>query len=355
MLKHAGFGAAASLAAVVALVATTDAAAQQTGFERLPVDVLDAAPPSVRVRGVPGTMRVEARPCRTMPAAQIRRRIVDLTIQEWAFFGFGVAAPAEDGESDAPDERRRRRPRLSPTEAARVAASIAGYWAVTAEGSWVVARQNDRWNGLDGITARWNAPWSAAFVSWVMCEAGLAAPAQFLRAVAHHAYIDQGIRARDGGAPGAAFVARDVGETAIAPGDLLCSSRRPAYRSIAERRRQLGVGARSHCDIVVQVDEARQRILAIGGNVRGVVSLKTLPAVQQAGRPLRPLTGNGTRPIFAHLKLQGAPVGPNGLDTNLTIAQSNCSLVAVLASHLDLRTSSSAAYAAPPSPCPGTR
>ena len=333
-LNHALYAVALSFSGVlVMLVGARDALAQQTGFERLPADVFDAAPPSVRVRGVPGTMSVQPRPCRTLSASDVRRRIVDLAIQEWGFFGFRVAAPTDDGENDAPDGRRGRRPRLSPAEAARVAASIAGYWAVTAEGSWVVARQNDRWNGPDGITARWNAHWSAAFVSWVMCEAGLGEPAQFLRAVAHHAYIDQGIRARDGGAPGAAFVAHDVGETAIAPGDLLCSSRRPTYRSIAERRRQLGVGARSHCDVVVQVEEARERILAIGGNVRGVVSLKTLSAVHQAGRPLRPLTSNGTRPIFVHLKLRAAPIAPNGLDTSLTIARSNCSVV--LASRLE--------------------
>ena len=336
-LKHPPCRMAVSLAAaLMALVATRDVAAQQTGFERLPPDVFDAAPPSVRVRGVPGTMSVQPRPCRTQPAADVRRRIVDLAIQEWGFFGFRIAAPSDDGENEAPDGRRGRRSRLSPTEAARVAASIAGYWAVTAEGSWVVARQNARWNGLDGITARWNAPWSAAFVSWVMCEAGLGASAQFLRAVAHHSYIDQAIRARDGGAPEAALVAHDVGETAIAPGDLLCSSRRPTYRTIAERRRQLGIGARSHCDVVVQVEDARERILAIGGNVRGVVSLKTLPAVHQAGRPLQPLTSNGTRPIFVHLKLRAAPIPPNGLDTSLTIARSNCSVVsAVLASRLE--------------------
>ena len=106
-------------------------------------------------------------------------------------------------------------------------------------------RQNDSWNGPRGIASRWNAPWSAAFVSWVMCEAGLGGTNQFRRAVAHHAYIDQAIRACDGRASQAAFTAYDAGETAIEPGDLLCSSRRPAYRAIAERRRQMGVGARA--------------------------------------------------------------------------------------------------------------
>ena len=324
---------------MLALASPGDAAAQQPGFARLPATVLDAVPPSARVRGVPGTTTVQPRACETKPAADIRRRVVDIAVQEWGFFGFRLAAADDvDDSGGAPggatfeslsqEERRRRRPRLPPAEAARVAASIAGYWAVTPEGPWIVARQNDRWNGEDGIGARWNAPWSAAFVSWVMCEAGLGAP-QFQRAIAHHAYIDQAIRARDGRAPQAAFVAYDAGETAIVPGDLLCSSRRPAYRSIAERRRQSGVGARSHCDVVVKVDERLNRIYAIGGNVRGVVSLKQLPAVRAAGKPLSADTGNDERPMFAHLKLRAEPIDANALDASPTMRASGRSPLTV--------------------------
>jgi hypothetical protein len=307
--------------ALAMLSAAHDASAQQPGFERLAADVFDVTPPSARVRGLPGTMHVQPRPCRTQPTGETRRRVVDIAVQEWSFFGFRVAEAAEGEDTDA---GLRRRPRLSPEEAGRVASSIGGYWAVTPEGSWIVARQNDRWNGADGITARWNAPWSAAFVSWVMCEAGLGATAQFQRAIAHHLYIDQAIRARDGRAPGAAFLAYDAGETAIAPGDLLCSSRRPAYRTIADRRRQLGVGARSHCDVVVKVDAAGERILTIGGNVRGVVALKVLPARHAAGTPLRPDTGDSERPMFAHLKLRAAPIDANALDTSASIKASGC-------------------------------
>jgi hypothetical protein len=270
----------------------------------LAADALDILPPSVRVRGIPGSMSVQSRDCRTIPVAEARTRIVEVALQQWDFFGSRISDYREVEDDDDPGERRGRRPRLSPEEAARVAPSIAGYWAVTPEGSWIVARQNDRWNGEDGIAARWNAPWSAAFISWVMCEGGLGTNAQFQRAIAHHAYIDQAIRARDGRAPQAAFVAYDAGETTIAPGDLLCSSRRPAYRTIADRRRQMGVGARSHCDVVVTVDEARQRIHAIGGNVRGVVSLKLFPAIRTAGRPALVGTGDEDRPVFAHLKLR---------------------------------------------------
>ena len=270
--------------------------------------VARAQAPTSRVIGEPGSLRVQSRPCQTVAADSVRRRIVDLALQEWTFFGKRMAAPRDTSEDDLPEqERRRRRPRLPPDEAARFAPAIAGYWAVTPEGPWIVARQNERWAGEDGISARWNAPWSAAFISWVMCEAGLVTSAQFQRAIAHHTYIDQALRARDGRAPQAMFVARDTGEVAIAPGDLLCVSRRPAYRTLAERRQQMGVGARSHCDIVVDVDEPRGLLRAVGGNVRGVVSMKIFPLVRETGRPPRAHTDDEGRPLFAHLQLRAAP------------------------------------------------
>ena len=323
---------------LIAVCWAAEADSQQAALARLPRDVFDVVPPSAHVRGLPGAMTVRPQACRTLATGQARRRIVEVAAQEWGFFGFRIldqtdvsraAAFERDatGASTQPDrrERTRRRSRLTPEEAARVAASIAGYWAVTPEGAWIVERQNDEWNGPDGIASRWNAPWSAAFVSWVMCEAGLGAAAQFQRAIAHHAYIDQAIRARDGRAPQAAFAAYDVGEADVTPGDLLCSSRRPAYRSIAERRRQAGVGARSHCDVVVKVDDARQRILAIGGNVRGTVSLKVIRASRAPGAPLRAEgAGGGERPIFAHLKLRAEAIAANALDVTPTMTAVGC-------------------------------
>jgi hypothetical protein len=328
------------LAASSALVAMVPVAAQQPagGVDRLPAEVFDVLPPSDRVRGGPGTMKVQARPCRTLPLQETRRRLVDVAVQEWAFFGFRVVDRTEIAEraaaGNAPGGRGagpafggrggRRRPAFSPEEGARLAASIAGYWAVTPEGSWIVDRQNDEWTGPDGTAARWNAPWSAAFISWVMCEGGLGGPNQFQRAIAHHAYIDQAIRARDGRAAQAAFVAYDTGEAAITPGDLLCSSRQPIYRTIAERRRQAGGGARTHCDVVVMVDEGRERILAIGGNVRGIVALKLLRAQRTAGQPLRVVDPDEERPIFAHLKLRAESIGANPLSTSPTMKALGC-------------------------------
>jgi hypothetical protein len=304
------------LSLTVVLAAPSWGLAQQKPLDRLPPGVLDVTPPSARVNGAPGTMRIKQASCRSLPAAQVRRRIVELAVQEWGYFGFTMVDQTEDEDGFQP--RGRRRP--GDAQSMRVADSIAGYWTVAPGGEWIIENQNKIWNGLDGTSARWRFPWSAAFISWVMCESGLGSSDQFQRAIAHHTYIDQAIRARDEQAPRAAFVAYDAGETAVAPGDLLCTSRRPAYTGLADRRRQMGVGARSHCDIVVKVDEPGRRFLAIGGNVRGSVSLKILPAVNERGT-LRPRNAT-SRPVFAHLKLRAEPIEATAFDTSPTLKRS---------------------------------
>ncbi|MCY4121080.1 MAG: DUF2272 domain-containing protein [Acidobacteria bacterium] len=297
--------------------------AQQAPADRLPSALLDVTPPSGRVSGAPGRMTIRRTPCRNTPLADVRRRIVDIAVQEWAFFGFSVVDRTNIAAADRAGQRSRRRwRRLTRTESARVADSIAGYWAVTPQGGWILDAQNRVWNGPRGIAARWRYPWSAAFVSWVMCEGGLGDASRFQRAVAHHVYIDQAIRARRTDETPAGYAAYDIGETPIAPGDLLCSARRPRYRSIAERRRQMGNGARTHCDVVVKLDRARDRILAIGGNVRGTVALKLLPAAGGPGQDLHPV--GGTRPLFAHLKLRVAPIAADAFDHTPTMRLLRC-------------------------------
>ena len=316
------------LALTAALGATSIGVAQQTSFDRLPPDQLDVVPPSARVTGTLGDLKIRETSCRSLSSERIRRRIVDVAVQEWGFFGFTVVdqtrlEPPDRGAQTARRARggRPRWSRLSAADTARVADSIAGYWTVTPEGSWIIERQNQRWSG-SGSGARWRTPWSAAFVSWVMCESGLDESAEFRRAVAHHTYIDQAIRARDGSGSEAVFIAYEIGEATISPGDLLCSGRRPAYRTLAERRRQLGEGARTHCDVVVQLDAVRDRILTIGGNVRGTVGLKLMPAVRAPHVGLRP--EGGRRRLFAHLKLRAEPIAPDALDGSPTMLAIGC-------------------------------
>jgi hypothetical protein len=322
------------------IVAAFASAEEMERYQRLPVNAFEVTAPSERVRGAVGQMAMREMACRTTPLAETRRRIVDVSIQEWGFFGFPIvdytgfqAEPSVDLATSFTFDTFRYRgrfPALPLEEAVRVAPTVAGYWAATPQGSAMIERQNRAWSEPWGVDGRWADPWSAAFISWVMCEAGLGDNGQFQRAIAHWSYIDQAIRARDGNATKAGFVAHDIGEQAIMPGDMLCSSRRPTYRSIADRRRQLGVGARTHCDIVVKVDEAGKRIYAIGGNVRRSVSLKLFPAVRDARGNLRPANLSDIddeRPLFAHLKLRAAAVEANALDNSPTIKSLDCELV----------------------------
>ncbi len=297
--------------------------AQQPGFERLPGSVLDVRAPSARVTGNPGEMRIVDRACRSQPLQSVRERIVNIAVQEWAYFGFSVDDMTRYSRVNPRDRSGwRRRPRMTSEQASEVASSIAGYWAAAPYSSWILERQNVSWESR-GIGSRWRNPWSAAFISWVMCEGGLGESPQFQRAIAHHSYIDQAIEARGGQEPESAYIAYDTGEMPIEPGDMLCRGSRPAYQSIEERRRQLGVGARTHCDIVVKLDDGNQEILVIGGNVRGSVRMKRLPASLDNSSHLYPVPYNGRR-IFAHLKLKADPIPAGALESSPTLQALYC-------------------------------
>lgn len=294
-------------------------------FPRLPATVLAITPPSARVTGAPGSMRIVERSCNSAPLdAELRRRIVATVAQEWAFFGFQV----DDQRGTAPlpgapqNNNRRRFGPLNAEEVARVADSVGGYWSAAPGSDWILARQNEAWNGPNGLASRYRDPWSAAFISWVMCESGLGDKERFERAIAHHSYIDQAISARDSASTTTAYTAYDPGEAPVNPGDMLCSGLRPMYRNLQQRRAQLGVGARTHCDIVVQVDESAGQILTIGGNVRSSVRLKIFPAAAENGRELAPLPT--ARTIFAHLKLRADVIEARALEQTPTLRSLGC-------------------------------
>ncbi len=83
--------------------------------------------------------------------------MVDIAVQEWAYFGLSVEDMTSISESelsprDANGRRRFYRP--SYEEAARVADSIAGYWSAAPDSSWILAKQNQNWQ-RDGLGARW--------------------------------------------------------------------------------------------------------------------------------------------------------------------------------------------------------
>lgn len=325
----------AALAAALALLAGS---AQAQTAPRLPRETFDVIPPAERVLGERGSFTPWQTACRIGPTEWARRRIVDIAAQEWAAFGFQTidrtlvqtrmlpdGLVAEALNPPLPEPRAGARyVRLGISESSgRVAADIAGYWTAAPGSARALARQNAAWNGPGGEAVAWLEPWSAVFVSWVMCEAGLGEMSRFVRDISHRVYIDQAIRARDGAAPEAAYVAYDAGEAPINPGDLLCNARGAAnYRSLADRRPEMDRYAPTHCDIVVKVDEAGGRILVIGGNVEQSVSLTVLPAIRRDGAFPAPLSDSdlaGARTVFAHLKLRAPDIEADALDNTPSI------------------------------------
>jgi hypothetical protein len=120
-----------------------------------------------------------------------------------------------------------------------------------------------------------DSPWSAAFISYVMHQAGLEND-QFRYAAAHWQYVKQAF----GSARLYAYRACDPRDTRPSEGDLLCYSRGElAPKDFAAWRAAVnlpGFSAASHCEIVVMVDRAANKIETIGGNVLQSVAMRRL-------------------------------------------------------------------------------
>ena len=120
--------------------------------------------------------------------------------------------------------------------------------------------------------------WSGAFISYcfLMGRAGDAFP----YAPAHHTYVMEGVRNRLNG-NGQGLVTHGIGEIKPMVGDMLWKGRHEtAGWTFDDLKRYAGNSDkpfRSHCDIVVGVDEAGGTLFVIGGNVRNRVLRLTVP------------------------------------------------------------------------------
>lgn len=140
-----------------------------------------------------------------------------------------------------------------------------GFWEDEKKGAALVTKYwqsiGSDWTGLDV-----DKPWSAAFISWVMANAGV--PADEMPASATHAgYLRAAIK---GG--GAHWQPHPPGDYAPRAGDLICATR--AGQKI-ERFDDIPAGATLHCDIVVMTGVGR--LWSIGGNVRNSVTRTERP------------------------------------------------------------------------------
>jgi hypothetical protein len=130
-----------------------------------------------------------------------------------------------------------------------------------------------------------DAPWSAAFISWIARRAGLA-PDEFVFSEAHADYAgaawQAGLQEAAGGATRYAMRACDLTRTPPRIGDLVCQARGvgaglDSFGKIGEVLAQRPTGGDAlpmHCDVVVAVDAAG--FDAVGGNVVQSVTLRRL-------------------------------------------------------------------------------
>lgn len=133
-----------------------------------------------------------------------------------------------------------------------------------------------------------DTPWSAAFISWLMMQAGVY---DFPASAAHLDYIAASHQQRG------PYRLSDPYQTRIRPGDLLCHLRGRSdnldYQGLltALSAGQTG-GWQSHCDLVVASNPGGNRTsYAIGGNVLNAVTMRLL-AVNERGALVTPAAGS---------------------------------------------------------------
>lgn len=175
-----------------------------------------------------------------------KHKLVDFALGEWDFFGraqYNLNGTTVDGKKEHQD------------------------------GAW--QRIGDYWKAIGGPYANLTGkdtgtPWSAAFISFCMRQAG--AGSKFDYSAGHATYINAAIRAANAGNANAAFRAFKKSDHALQPGDLVGYWRGTTPISIDNA---LNIGwYQSHTDLVVEVGD--KFVYVVGGNVGHSVTRKQL-------------------------------------------------------------------------------
>lgn len=226
---------------------------------------------------------------RRLPGDQVAEHLVSVALREWREWGRtlvdttdGRSRIERQGASEtdthwiAADEPNRR-----PFDAR---ARVQHYWSEVSEPS----------SAGGPLQAGHARPWSAAFVSWLMREVGLSAPA-FIVDAAHAEYL-RALHARQDD-DDSQFTLLLAEEEPLRVGDLVCAprniSRQPDRVTLMRMHdlEDLRHLTSSHCDLVVELRPRVREARAIGGNVADSVAMTRLPltadgrAIQTLSRP----------------------------------------------------------------------
>jgi hypothetical protein len=219
---------------------------------------------------------------RRLPGDQVAAHLVSVAMREWRDWG-ETMVDATDGTARLEHEGTTELD-TAPFDAR---ARVHHYWALglgTAD--------------QPGAAPRPNAPWSAAFISFLMQQIGVVAPS-FAGNAAHARYLRALLaREREGGDE-AQFELLPAEETPTKPGDLLCGPRN--ISRLRDRITLLRMDTvddlqnltSAHCDVVAGIDRRARIARVIGGNVFDSVAMTRLPLTAD-GRLIRTLA----RPWF---------------------------------------------------------
>lgn len=183
------------------------------------------------------------------------------------------AAPAKPAPADLPDaivrvatgELLRWRPGGRILQEADPAATpmLRSYWGAAGRFFTDSQLQNRAWQN--------DNPWSAAFISWVMCRAG--AGSTFKYNAAHYIYVRQAMLNTDTADTTSPFWAYPIDKVSPEPGDLVCNARTTSQSQTAATWTTLKNRIWPlHCDVVTS-PPTNGVITVVGGNVGGGVTV----------------------------------------------------------------------------------
>jgi hypothetical protein len=264
------------------------------------------------------------------PASQVGRRIAQAAIDEFNFFGgheidangrllrFGVTAAEPENDSEGPASNSQHSWRrvmtywrslygddFGPMLEVRGRRDAADAGPEKPAGALLDATPAALSKAVEGVAdpglreilretvlraAVLDTPWSAAFISYVVKEAGVSAGA-FQFSNAHRAYIYDAFAASAAelsGNPGERlYRACPLSATKPRAGDLICNHREPALadadeqtvrehiRAEADGKPDVWSVRRTHCEVAAFVDGPASKMYSIGGNVlHGVAARK---------------------------------------------------------------------------------
>lgn len=242
--------------------------------------------------------RVDPTP-RSAPRASARSRVLTL---DWCTIRHGIIRSAVEEQGfwlDAGGTLRR-----EGDPAPEILEMLTKYWREGVGESATAAAASAR------ASARNAKAWSAAFISWVLRNAGVGDGVGFSFSGLHMTYIVNALRNRERGDLAKPFWFYGIDEQDEAfpePGDLVCLNRRPSpgaamsnytYDGLRQRYWDNGnqnvtpTGA-SHCDVAIgyQERDGHRFLEVIGGNVGDTVASK-LFEVDANGHILNPASHN---------------------------------------------------------------